>query len=193
MTSTCLPWSAVLPWRHPARRELQFGEWLRDDLLAGVFEPPMPDPDLAVLLTKVRQHSVALIGPPARELFDPVPEVDRLSAFDDALALWNGPPDWSGDERNVVLTLARIWYSVDTGRIAAKDVAADWVLVRLPAEHRPVLREARLSYLGENTTDLADQPDRVAAFIGYARQAVRARLTTRRQRPDQRETQGSTS
>lgn len=130
---TVISTQAVLPWRYPARRELQFGEWLRDELLADVFEPPVRDPDLAILLTKVREHSLALFGPLARDLFDPVPEADRLRAFADALASWQSPPDWAGDERNVVLTLARIWYSVATGRIASKDAAADWVLARPPA------------------------------------------------------------
>ena len=36
--------------------------------------------------------------------------------------LWNSQPDWAGDERNVVLTLSRIWYSAATGKIAPKDV-----------------------------------------------------------------------
>ncbi|GEM_PF-6550602 len=45
--------------------------------------------------------------------------------------------DWQGDERNVVLALARIWFSAATGTIAPKDVAANWALERLPQEHRP--------------------------------------------------------
>src|SRR5690606_8834557 len=98
------------PWRYPARRELQFGEWLRDDLLAGIFEPAVVDPDLAILLTQARQHSLALLGPAAEDLFDPVPPGDFFTALADTLKLWNSPPDWAGDERNVVLTLARIWY-----------------------------------------------------------------------------------
>lgn len=32
----------VVPWRYPARREAQFGEWLRADLEAGRHEDPMP-------------------------------------------------------------------------------------------------------------------------------------------------------
>jgi streptomycin 3"-adenylyltransferase len=49
----------------------------------------------------------------------------------------------------VVLTLARIWTTLETGAIRSKDGAADWVLARLPAEHRPVLERARAIYLGE--------------------------------------------
>ncbi|MGT6390259.1 hypothetical protein ACRW36_24180, partial [Escherichia coli] len=33
--------------------------------LAGIFEPAMIDIDLAILLTKAREHSVALVGPAA--------------------------------------------------------------------------------------------------------------------------------
>lgn len=36
----------VLPWRYPPRRELQFGEWLREYLQAGKVEPAQLDPDL---------------------------------------------------------------------------------------------------------------------------------------------------
>ncbi|MET3821251.1 hypothetical protein ACVK00_000164 [Burkholderia sp. PvR073] len=53
----------VVPWRHPARRALQFGEWLRRELRAGIVEPPCIDHDLAILLTKMRQYDVALLGP----------------------------------------------------------------------------------------------------------------------------------
>jgi hypothetical protein len=52
------------------------------------------------------------------------------------------------DTRNVLLTLARIWTTLATGTIRSKDAAADWVLERLPDEHRPVLAHARAVYLG---------------------------------------------
>lgn len=47
---------------------MQFGEWLREDLQAGRFEPPLADPDLAILLTHAREHSLALRGAEARTL-----------------------------------------------------------------------------------------------------------------------------
>ncbi len=127
----------IIPWRYPAKRELQFGEWQRNDILAGIFEPATIDIDLAILLTKAREHSVALVGPAAEELFDPVPEQDLFEALNETLTLWNSPPDWAGDERNVVLTLSRIWYSAVTGKIAPKDVAADWAMERLPPSISP--------------------------------------------------------
>ena len=109
----------------------------------------MPDHDLAILLTKARQHSVCLVGPPAAELFDAVPQADLSRALLDTVAQWNEAPDWQGDERNVVLALARIWFSAATGEIASKDAAAAWALERLPDEHRPVLARARDAYLAK--------------------------------------------
>lgn len=155
----------IVPWRYPARRELQFGEWLREDIRAGSFEPAIVDPDLAILLTKAREHSIALAGPPAQELFDPVPEADLLGALADTLKLWDSPADWAGDERNVVLTLARIWCTAATGRIVSKDAAADWAMERLPVAHRPVLLEARQAYLGQGEDRLASRADRVIEFV----------------------------
>ncbi|MBI6897155.1 DUF4111 domain-containing protein [Pseudomonas putida] len=162
------------PWRYPARRELQFGEWLREALLAGDFEPAQLDPDLAILLTKARQHSINLLGPAAAQWFDPVPTADLARAFHDTLAQWNNPDDWSGDERTVVLALARIWYSLATGEIAAKDVAADWLLPQLPEVHQRVLANARDAYRGETTEQLAAWPEPVAAFIHYCKAHIPA-------------------
>jgi len=164
--------SEVAPWRYPARRELQFGEWLRQDILAGAFEPPVLDIDLAILLTQVRQHSLALVGPEAAALFEPAPHDDFTKALRDSLKLWNSPPDWAGDERNIVLTLARIWYSAVTGQIASKDAAAGWLLERLPGEYQPVVLEAQQAYLGQAADRLAARPDQTAAFILFAKAEI---------------------
>lgn len=167
----------VVPWRHPARRELQFGEWLRDDLRAGTIEPAMVDHDLAILLSKVRQHSAALMGPAAAELFEPVPAADFAQALLDTVAQWSDAPDWEGDERNVVLALARIWFSALTGGIAPKHLAADWALERLPPEHRPVLANARDAYLGLAPDGLAVQAaGGVAAFVRHVRAEIEGAL-----------------
>lgn len=164
--------SEVVPWRHPARRELQFGEWLRADLQAGVVEPPMLDHDLAILLTKAQQHSIALMGPPVVQLLDPVPREDMRQALADTIAQWNQPEDWQGDERNVVLALARIWYSAGTGLITSKDAAAAWALERLPAPWRPALDHARAAYLGLAEDTLHQHPQAVADFVHHAKAVI---------------------
>jgi streptomycin 3"-adenylyltransferase len=138
----------VRPWRYPARREMQFGEWLREDIAAGRLEPAMADPDLAILLTQLRLHSTALLGPPAGELFAPVPDSDFRQALADTIAQWNAPPDWQGEETHILLALARIWFSACTGAIASKDAAAAWACARMPPGHAALMQRAAATYLG---------------------------------------------
>ena len=135
----------VRPWRYPPRMELQFGEWLRDAFLSGAVEPERAEnPDLAVLITMVRQTSRALIGPPATDILDDIPRADLVRAMLDGLPSLMS--DLADDTRNVLLTLARIWTTVATGEIRSKDKAADWVLSRLPEADRPMLARARDLY-----------------------------------------------
>lgn len=169
----------IVPWRYPARRELQFGEWLRKSILEGIVEPAVVDADLAILLTQARQHSIALAGPPAAELFEPVPESDIFKVLADTLKLWNTPSDWAGDERNVVLTLARIWYSAATGKIAPKNLAADWAMERLPEKHQPALYEARQAYLGHCEDRLALRGEQLTDIIELIKHEVTCLLGQR--------------
>ncbi|MFG2553289.1 aminoglycoside adenylyltransferase family protein [Streptomyces sp. NPDC048581] len=137
----------VRPWRYPPTCDFLYGEWLRADYERGVPPAPEPSPDLAPLLTMVLLANAPLHGPPPAELLDPVPPADLRRA------IVTGVPELltelDSDTRNVLLTLARIWTTLETGAIRSKDAAADWALARLPAEHRPVLAHARAIYLGE--------------------------------------------
>ena len=162
----------VLPWRYPVRRELQFGDWLRKEILEGNIESAVIDADLAILLTKARQHSLPLLGPPAEEFFDQVPKSDFFRALADTLKQWESPSDWAGDERNVVLTFARIWYSVVTGEIAPKDVAADWSIERLPVEYQSILYEARQAYLGNGEDHLASHSEQTTDSMLFMKSQI---------------------
>lgn len=61
---------AIEPWRYPPAREIQYGEWVRDELIADPDTAgPVPSPDLAILLTRVRTDARVLHGDaPAREI-----------------------------------------------------------------------------------------------------------------------------
>ena len=140
---------AIRPWRYPPRFDFQYGDWLRGEFERGNLEPwpSRTSPDLASLLTMTLLADMPLFGPPPAELVDPVPPGDLrralLAEVDPLLA------DLDTDTRNVLLTLARIWRTLETGAIGSKDAAADWALERLPAEHGRVLGTARAIYLGE--------------------------------------------
>ena len=136
----------VRPWRYPPRMELQYGEWLRDGLVAGSIQPePAQSPDLGVLITMVRQSGQALIGSAATDVLDAVPRTDLVRAMVDRMPSLMA--DFADDTRNVLLTLARIWTTVVTGDIRSKDEAADWALSRLADELRPALARARDLYI----------------------------------------------
>ncbi|MFF8770602.1 aminoglycoside adenylyltransferase family protein [Kitasatospora sp. NPDC015120] len=136
--------SEVRPWRFPPTGDFLFGEWLRDELRAGRPPQPGPMPDLALALTMVLAGGRSLTGPPPGRLLDPVPHADLVRASVMGIPELLG--DLDGDTRNVLLTLARIRTTLDTGEILPKDVAADRALVHLPPEHRPVLEHARDLY-----------------------------------------------
>lgn len=139
----------VRPWHYPPRFDLQYGEWLRDDIADGRL-PPSPDssPDVALLVTMVRGGNRLLLGRPAADLLDPVPQADVMRAISDEIP--SLLDDLASDTRNVLLTLARMWTTVATGEVRSKDGAAAWALSRLPAKHRPVLELAARAYLGES-------------------------------------------
>jgi streptomycin 3"-adenylyltransferase len=151
--------SQVRPWRYPPTTDFQYGDWLRGEFERGEVEPAQPaSPDLTVLLAMVLLADRPLFGPPPAELLDPIPPDDvaraSLAEVDDLLA------GLEHDTRNVILTLARIWSTLETGVIRSKDAAADWALERLPPEQRAPLARARAIYVGdeeERWDDLAAQ------------------------------------
>jgi len=139
--------SEVRPWRYPPRFDFQYGEWLRDEFLAGRLDTAPPtNPDVAILLTMVRATGQPLIGPAPDTLIDAVPRADVARAMLDELAPLI--EDLEDDTRNVLLTLARMWSTLATGEIRSKDAAVDWVLPRLPEADRGPLALARDAYLG---------------------------------------------
>ncbi len=161
----------VRPWRYPPRVDLQYGEWLRAELAAGADPPSGPEPDLAMLLASVRNRGVALIGPPAAALLDPVPHGDLVRAVLDGLP--GLLAELHADTRNVVLTLARMLVTVRTGRIVPKTEAAERVLPRLSDDDRDVLARARAVHVGEQQALPADMPG-LEDFAAHVAAAIRA-------------------
>jgi streptomycin 3"-adenylyltransferase len=148
---TSLVLDDIKPWRYPAMRDFLYGEWLRSDYEAGHLPRREADPNLPVILTSARQHSSVLMGPPLTELTDPVPREHLTQSMFDALP--SLLDDLVGDERNVLLTLARILFSLRTGLIAPKDVAAADACSILATHHAHTLDLAARAYRGEVRDD----------------------------------------
>lgn len=137
----------------PARSEFTFGEWLRAGFQAGDLPRPHRDPEYTVLLAQARAQAVALHGPPAAARLPPVPPGDLRRALAACIpALTAALP---GDARNVLLTLARIWYTRETGDFASKDRAAGWAAARLPPDAAAVMDRTRRAWRGEGPDDPA--------------------------------------
>ena len=136
---------------YPARSEFLYGEWLRDECEAGAVPNPVSDPDFTLLLAQARAAATALIGPPPAELLPIISDADIRRAVREALPGLLG--NLQGDERNVLLTLARMFRTLTTGEFVPKDVAAEWAMPRLPAATASLLALARAAYLGMATDD----------------------------------------
>ena len=134
---TSLVLDDIKPWRYPATRDFLYGEWLRPENEAGRLPHREEDPNLPVILTSARQHSSLLLGPPLVELTDPVPREHLTQSMFHALP--SLLDDLVGDERNVLLTLARVLFTLRTGLIAPKDVAAAEVCSILPSDPGRIL------------------------------------------------------
>ncbi len=158
----------VIPWRYPPTFDFQYGDWLRSKFESGSVKPPWPTkvmPDLAVLITMVILADTPLLGPPPGQMFDPVPPGNLTRAM--LAGIDPLREDLHSDTRNVLLTFARMWSTLATGVIHSKDAAADWVLARLPEEHRLVLARARAFYLGHHPKGWDDLRERLDAHVEY--------------------------
>ena len=87
-----------------------------------------------------------LFGSSSEELLAPVPYSDFIKAMLDDMDRLSS--DLGSDTRNVLLTLARIWSTLDTSEIRSKPDAADWVTNRLPEIYQPVMKRAKSIAIG---------------------------------------------
>lgn len=160
----------VVPWRYPPNNEFIYGEWLRDEFEKGQVQEPTFNPDLAIVLEQVRKNSVSLFGPHASDLLDSVPMTDIRRAIMESLpGLIEGI---KGDERNVILTLARMWLTVAIGEISPKDVAAEWAIPRLPKEHASLLELARKAYRGECVDKWEGMESEVVVLVNHMKNSI---------------------
>lgn len=140
--------SAINPWQYPPHFDFQYGEWLRESFKKGIIEPwiTYEMTDLAIILTQILLKSKTLWGVYPEQLLAHVPYHDFMKAMlNDVNRL---ATDLEHDTRNVLLTYARIWNTVETNTIRSKPAAADWVINRLPKSYQPVMQRAQSICIG---------------------------------------------
>ncbi len=149
------------PWTYPPKFDFQYGEWLRHTFERGNIEPweTKSMPDLAIILTQVQLSSKTMLGPEPYVLLPKVPFKDFVRAMSEGVQ--DLIPELESDTRNVLLTLARIWKTLDTHKISTKPKAADWAIEHLTEPHRIVLERAKAICLGEQEEDWRDLKNKI--------------------------------
>ena len=122
----------------------------------------------------LRERGIALVGPPAHTLIDPVPPGQLRQAMQVILSSWavhflehsehiNG----RGYQSYIVLSLCRILYTLEHGTITSKPGAAAWALKTLEASWHPLIERALENR--HNASGDADPGDvgETLAFIRY--------------------------
>ncbi|OEY91967.1 adenylyltransferase [Acinetobacter proteolyticus] len=139
----------ILSGSYPLSYELQFGEWLREELNQGALLRGHTDPDLSILLKKAQLHHRCLLGPSLTQWSTAIPEQQLWQAMADTYPSIVAHWDEDADERNQILALCRIYFSLMTNEIVPKDQAAHWIMTQLPPQHQPVLQRMIQEYKGE--------------------------------------------
>jgi hypothetical protein len=120
----------------------------------------------------VREHGIALFGPPPRTLIEDISRDELLEAVRGHLARWHGELPSSatrGPQRYAVLTMCRGLYTLRHGRHVSKREAATWARRELP-EWAPAIGRA----LAAANDDPASDADRLetARFVEFALRAA---------------------
>jgi hypothetical protein len=117
----------------------------------------------------LREHGVALAGPPPRTLIDPVAPADLLDAVAGILREWwwpmlaDGPLLLNSFYRcYAVLTMCRMLYTTCHATIVSKPAAARWAEAELDRRWTPLIRAA-LAWSRDHPPDLRE----TLAFIRY--------------------------
>ena len=109
------------------------------------------------------------------ETLEPIPWIDIQRAMRDSLP--GLIASVQGDERNVILTLARMWYTASTSEFSSKDGAADWAIPQLPEEHGALLDQARKAYLGESVDCWEGKQKELASLVDHLKRSTETLLS----------------
>jgi hypothetical protein len=114
--------------------------------------------DWVIHRTTVREHGIALFGPPPATLIDPVSPDDVRRATTEVLRSWWGTADAvatihaapPGGLSFIALTMCRALYALERGEVVSKRAAAEWALRTQDPRWRPLIeRSLRWELSGE--------------------------------------------
>lgn len=115
----------------------------------------------------LRERGVTLLGPPPQTLIEPITPQELQQAMVEPVRGWAAgmlddpaPLQTRGYWSYVVLTLCRMLYTLHTGAVATKPVAARWVVATLDARWTPLIERA---WQGRHNSDA----EQVAVGAGW--------------------------
>ena len=171
---TIINQSDIVPLQFPPKCQYMYGEWLRGEMEAGEYPQACNDPDIMILLWQARKNSITLKGAESKELIPAIPfhEIKKAIRF----SLPGLISSFKGDERNVLLTLSRMWFTLVTEEITTKDVAAKWVILKLPERFPPLLTTAKEAYLGNLSDEWETVEKEAMALVEYMKKHLQTRI-----------------
>ena len=136
------------PFVYPTPYELHFSaghlSWYRTDPEDYVRRMNGTDWDLAAHFTVINRRGKCLCGAPIREVFAQVPRCDYMDSI---------VRDVSGARDEITqypmyltLNLARVLACKEENLILSKKEGGEWAIDHLPAEYRPLIRDALREY-----------------------------------------------
>ena len=160
----------VVPWHFPPKFEFMYGEWLREQFEKGDIPGATHRPGFGITPGPIAEEQHLLFGPKVEKVLEPIPWVDIQRAMKDSLPGLMATV--KGDERNVILTVARMWYTASTGEFCSKDQAAEWAIPQLAGEHASLLDQAGKAYLGVFADNWEGKEFEVASLLDQMKRSI---------------------
>ncbi|MBM3887131.1 DUF4111 domain-containing protein, partial [Candidatus Dependentiae bacterium] len=85
--------------------------------------------------------------------------------------------DLENDTRNVLLTYARIWSTLETNEIRSKPAAAAWVINRLPEIYQPIMQRAKAICIGIENEHWDDIKELVKPCANFMVEKINAHIS----------------
>ncbi len=123
----------------------------------------------------LRDHGIALLGPPARELVPTIGADEYVAAVRRHLVSWPTDADalaTRGAQAYAILTICRGMRTIGTGDYVSKREAAAWASVEMP--RHAALIEAALSWRESSRSDEEDGAATLDATVGFLRDVARS-------------------
>lgn len=167
----------INPWQYPPKFDYHYGDWMRRDFESGNYEPWKTTimPSLALLVTQVLLSSNTLFGRVPERTLSSVPYADFIAGT--VIEMDKLKADVQTDERNVLLTFARIWLTVVTDSIGSKQSAAKWAIQHLPDKYKPLMQRALNSTIGTEPDMWNDMRILLVPCVDFMIQQINTRVS----------------